>query len=245
MENNPTPAGEAQAPQTEATPTTNLNTPVETPVTQAPVETAQAPNLHGFTEEQLADMAKFYASQGGYEKVKSRISNPQNYQQQTQQPQASADVQSSQPVQPIEQPQTQSRPPKGFASLQELSVERYFKDLANDPKYENISEQIQNGEVLKEMAAMGMNPIDENYNINVNQVNQFLTLKSASVPTKPASAPVSNIPTADYVEVGDTIANKEQALQVMRQSMEAKARGLAPHPALKKAEEYLKTNWGK
>ena len=239
MENNPTPAGEAQAPQTEATPTTNLNQPAEQP--------AQAPNLHGFTEEQLADMAKFYASQGGYEKVKSRISNPQNYQQQTQQPQASEDVQSSQPVQPIEQPQpqTQSRPPKGFASLQELSVERYFKDLANDPKYENISEQIQNGEVLKEMAAMGMNPIDENYNINVNQVNQFLTLKSASIPTKPASAPVSNIPTADYVEVGDTIANKEQALQVMRQSMEAKARGLAPHPALKKAEEYLKTNWGK
>ena len=219
--------------KTEAQPI-NTNQPVIAPVQS---EAPQMPNLHGFTEEELGKMRTFFDSQGGFEKIKSRISNPQ------QQAQPEQPVQPVQPEAPVAPKAPQ--PPKGYASLQELSVERYFRDLANDPKYQNISEQIQNGDVLKEMAAMGMNPIDENYNINVNQVNQFLALKSASVPTKPASAPVSNIPTADYVEVGDAIANKEQALQVMRQSMEAKARGLAPHPALKKAEEYLKTNWGK
>ena len=237
MENNPTPAGEVQAPQTEAAPITNLNTPVEAPVTQAPVEAPQAPNLHGFTEEQLADMARFYSANGGYERVKSRLSNPQ--------PQAPVNEQPSQPSQPVPPVAQPAQPPKGFASLQELSVERYFKDLAANPQYENISEQISNGEVLKEMAAMGMSPIDENYNINVNQVNQFLALKSASVPAKPTSTPVTNTPTADYIEVGENIANKEQALQVMRQSMEAKSRGLPPHPAFKKAQDYLKTNWGK
>ena len=210
--------------------------------TTAPVqpEAPQMPNLHGFTEEQLADMAKFYSANGGYEKVKSRLSNPQMQPQPVTEPQIQQ--QNAQEMSATLRP---SQPPKGYASLQELSVERYFKDLASNPQYENISEQIRSGDVLKEMAAMGMNPIDENYNINVNQVNQFLTLKSASMPTKPASAPVTNTPTADYIEVGENIANKEQALQVMRQSMEAKSRGLPPHPAFKKAQDYLKTNWGK
>ena len=235
MENQTPEPAVAPEVKTEAQPI-NTNQQPAAPATEAP----QGPNLHGFTEEELGKMRTFFDSQGGFEKIKSRISNPQ---QQTQPEQPTQPTQSIQPEAPAVSKAAQ--PPKGYASLQELSVERYFRDLANDPKYQNISEQIQNGDVLKEMAAMGMNPIDENYNINVNQVNQFLTLKSASIPTKPASAPVSNIPTADYVEVGDTIANKEQALQVMRQSMEAKARGLAPHPALKKAEEYLKTNWGK
>lgn len=242
MDTQPTPAVAPDA-KTEANPTINTN-PVQEATqapSAAPTESAGI-NLHGFTESQLADMRKFFDANGSFEAIKSKISNPQLRQEQTQ---ASADVQSTQPQPAPQFSQQPARPPKGFASLQELSVERYFRDLASDPKFENISDQIQSGEVLKEMASMGMNPIDENYNINVNQVNQFLALKSASVPAKPTSAPVSTTPTANYIEVGESIANKDQALQVMRQSMEAKSRGLPPHPALKKAEEYLKTNWGK
>lgn len=235
---------ENQTPEPAVTPEVKTEAqPINTnqqPATPAQTEAPQGPNLHGFTEEELGKMRTFFDSQGGFEKIKSRISNPQ---QQTQPEQPTQPTQSVQPEAPAVSKAAQ--PPKGYASLQELSVERYFRDLANDPKYQNISEQIQNGDVLKEMAAMGMNPIDENYNINVNQVNQFLALKSASMPTKPASAPVTNTPTADYIEVGENIANKEQALQVMRQSMEAKSRGLPPHPAFKKAQDYLKNNWGK
>lgn len=237
MENNPTPAVEAQAPQTEATPITNSNQPAEAPqAAPAPAEAPKAPDLHGFTEEQLADMAKFYAANGGYDKVKSRLSNPQqNQPQQPEQPQ--------QPQQPeAQQPQEQT-PPRGYASLQELSVERYFKDLAADPKYANISEQISSGEVLKEMARMGITPIDENYNINVDQLNQFLTLKSASVPAKPTTVEPTNTPTVDYVPMeGDTITSMNQALDIARQSTMLRQKGLPAHPAEAKALEYLKAN---
>lgn len=227
-----TPAGEAQAPQTEA-PSINTNQAAEAPA--QPAETPKAPDLHGFTEEQLADMAKFYAANGGYDKVKSRLSNPQQVQEQ---PQEGQQQQQDQP-----KPQEQTQPPKGFASLQELSVERYFKDLAADPKYANISEQIANGEILKEMSKMGMNPIDSNYNINVAQLSQFLALKSASVPAKPTSVEPTNTPTIDYVPVeGDTITSINQALDIVRQSTALKAQGMQPHPAEANAIEYLKAN---
>lgn len=232
MEENPTPAVEAQAPQTEATPTTNFNQPAETP--QASAEAPKTPDLHGFTEEQLADMAKFYAANGGYDKVKSRLSNPQPQRQEPQH-------QQSEPEQPIQQ--QASRPPKGFASLQELSIERYFKDLAADPKYENISDQIVNGDVLKEMASMGMQPIDSNYNINVDQVNRFLALKSASVPAKPTTVEPTTTPTVDYIQIeGDNITSMNQALDIARQSTMLRAQGLQPHPAEAKALEYMKKN---
>lgn len=241
--NNPTPAVEAQASQTEATPTTNFNQSAEAPVTQAPIEAPKAPDLHGFTEEQLADMAKFYASQGGYEKVKSRISNPQNYQQQQAQPQDAQTQQMSQ-AQDAQQPLQRSElPPRGYASLQELSVERYFKDLAADPKYENISDQISSGAVLEEMANLGMAPIDQNYNINIQQLRHFLDLKSASVPTKPTSVEPTTTPTVDYVPVeGDTITSVNQALDIVRQSTQLRAQGMQPHPAELKAKEYLTAN---
>ena len=228
MEENPTPA--AAPAETEA-PSINTNQPVEQ---SQPVEAPKAPDLHGFTEEQLADMAKFYAANGGYDKVKSRLSNPQQVEQPQQQTQ-------EQPVQQnVNRPE---QPPKGFASLQELSVERYFKDLASDPKYENISEQISSGEILKEMAAMGMQPIDSNYNINVGQVNQFLALKSAAVPTKPTSVEPTTTPTVDYVPMdGEEITSMNQAIDIARQSTQLRSQGLNPHPAEAKALEYMKKN---
>lgn len=230
MENTPeAPAAAPQAPESEATPTTNSN---PAPETQAPQV-----NMHGFTEAQLADMERFYAANGGFDAVKSKISNPQPVQTQEQQPQ-------QQPQQRVQEPQYQDNtPPKGYASVQELSVERFFKDLANDPKYETISEQIANGDVLKEMVSMGMTPIDSNYNINVNQLNKFLELKAASVPAKPTSVEPTTTPTVDYVPMeGDNITSIEQALNITRQSVALKQQGMAPHPGEAKALEYLKNN---
>ena len=234
MEENPTPA--AAPAETEA-PSTNTNQPAEQAAAPAQTEAPKAPDLHGFTEEQLADMAKFYAANGGFDAVKSKISNPQ---QQVQQPE-------QQPQQQAEEPSHQSaepaQPPRGYASLQEISVERYFKDLAADPKYANISEQIANGEVLKEMSKMGMTPIDENYNINVNQLTQFLDLKSASVPAKPTSVEPTTTPTVDYVPMdGDNITSMEQAINIARQSTQLRSQGMQPHPAEAKALEYMKNN---
>lgn len=231
MEETPTPA--AAPAETEA-PSINSNQAAEQ--IQVPTEAPKTPDLHGFTEEQLADMAKFYAANGGFDAVKSKISNPQQAQPvQKQEPQAQQqDPQMQQPV---------AQPPKGYASLQELSVERYFKDLAADPKYENIADQISSGNVLKEMAAMGMNPIDNNYNINVDQLNQFLALKAASVPAKQTSVEPTNTPTVEYVPMdGDNITSMEQAINIARQSTQLRSQGMQPHPAEAKALEYMKNN---
>ena len=232
MEENPTPAGEAQAPQTEA-PSTNTNQSAEQ--TAAPAEAPKAPDLHGFTEEQLADMAKFYAANGGYDKVKSRLSNPQ--QGQPQQPETEK---------PAAEPQAQvktAQPPKGFASIQELQMQAYFERIAEKPEYANISEQIASGEILKEMAKMGMHPIDENFNVNVDQLNDFLALKAASVPAKPTSVEPTTTPTVEYVPMeGDNITSMDQAVNIARQSTMLRAQGMQPHPAEAKALEYMKNN---
>ena len=68
MDNAPAeaPAEAPKAPESEATPNTN-------PEPQAPV----VPDMHGFTSDQLAEMQKFFAANGGFDKIKSRISNPE------------------------------------------------------------------------------------------------------------------------------------------------------------------------
>lgn len=236
-----TPAGPAEAPKAPeslADTSTNLNQPAE----QTP---APAPDMHGFTSEDLAGMRKFIDNNGGWSAIKSRISNP------TPQPAQSQPAQQPEtPVQPqpTSQPQQPEKPaplPKGFVSQAELNVERYFKDLASEEKYSAIADKITSGDVLKEMASMGMNPIDDNYNINAVQVRQFLDLKAAAQPAQPASAPITTTPLADYIQVGENIVSKDEALSVLQQSYALEAQGLAPHPAKAKAEEFIKQNWGK
>lgn len=234
MENTPT----APAPTGES----ENNNPNPSPApeqTSAPAP-APAPDMHGFTSEQLADIDKFFKANGGFDSIKSKISNYQ-----PQQPAQSVQPQpTSQPQQPI-QPQQPAQPtklPDGFVSQAELNVERYFKDLASKEKYGGIADKITSGDILREMASMGMNPIDENYNINAAQVKQFLDLKAAAVPTQPASAPITNTPLADYVQVGENITSKDEAYNVLRQSYALKAQGLPPHPAEAKAEEFLKNS---
>lgn len=237
------PAGEAVAPQTEVT-NTNLNKPEAQAQTQAPVEAPKSVDLHGFTEDQLGDLAKFMKGQGGFEAFKKRMSNPQNFTQ----PQESAKTEPTPetPTQPESQPQPQPKPqslPKGYITKDEIVVKRYFEDLSRDPKYANISEQIANGDILKEMAAMGMHPIDENLNVNQAQLDQFLALKAASVPAKQTSVEPTNIPTVEYVPVeNDTITSTNQALQILQQSMMLERQGQRPHPAAEKAREFIKKN---
>ena len=221
MENTPTAAGEAtQAPQTEANPTPNTNQ-----------EPAQVPNLHGFTEEQLAEMEKFYSANGGYEKafgkVKSAISNPVKPVEPAQE---LAKEPTSQPqAQPVEAPKT----PAGAITAQEFLAQQYFKALAGEEKYAPISKGIANGDYLKEMAAFGINALNQDGSINDQKVRMYLDLKAQTVPAKPTGTEpdASAAPTVSYVNVGDKIENIDQAYQVIMQPN---------HPATKMAEEFIK-----
>ena len=217
------PAEAPKAPESETVQNTN---PATVP------EAAQAPDMHGFTSEQLADIDKFFKANGGFDAIKSKISNPQKavepqvtpVQQMETQPQA----------QPVEQPQY--RAPEGSITPQEFLAQQYFQGLSRDPKYQTISEQIASGEVLKEMSAFNIQPLNQDGSINDTMVRRYLDLKAQTVPAKPTETEPNSsaAPTVDYVDVGEQITSLDQAYQVLMQS---------GHPAVQKAEEYIREHF--
>lgn len=234
MENSPTAPAEApKAPESEATPTTNQ-------------DSAQAtPNLHGFTEAQLAEMEKFYSANGGYEKafnrVKSAISNPTKpVEKPVENSQPEPQKQEEPTSHTQEQPQAQVAPqtPKGAITAQEFLAQQYFKALAGEEKYAPIAKGIENGDYLKEMAAFGINALNQDGSINDQKVRMYLDLKAQTVPAKPTESEpnASAAPTVTYTEVGDDITDINQAYQVLMEK---------GHPASQKAEEFIKNYYSK
>ncbi len=226
MENNPTAAAEApKAPETEATPTTNQ-------------EPAQAPDMHGFSSDELAEMRKFYDANGGFEKVKSRISNPQPAQPQPEAQPANEPTSHTQaPAEP------QYKTPEGAITAQEFMAKQYFQSLANEEKYKSISEGIRNGDFLKEMTAFGISTMNPDGSINNQKIRMYLDLKAQTVPAQPTGAEpnMSNAPTVEYYQVeGDKITTYDQAYAIIQQDAQLKSLGQAGHPLNSQAEEFIK-----
>jgi len=200
---------------------------------------AQVPDMHGFTSEQLADMKKFFDNNGGFDGVKAKISNP------TKAPEAQAQVAEPQKAEEPtshtqEQPQSQVAPqtPKGAITAQEFLAQQYFKALAGEDKYAPIAKGIENGDYLKEMAAFGINALNQDGSINDQKVRMYLDLKAQTVPAKPTESEpnASAAPTVTYTEVGDNITDINQAYQVLMEK---------GHPASGKAEEFIKNYYSK
>ena len=216
------PAEAPKAPESEATPT-NTNP-----------EPAQAPDMHGFTSEQLADMQKFFQANGGYEKVKSKISNPTPAPIQEQKP-----VESAWPAEPAAAPYT---PPEGAITQQEIFAKTYFDSLASQEKYASISKEISSGAVLKEMAELGIQVMNQDGSINAGTVTKYLDRIAQTVPATQSGAEpeAAAAPTVDYVPVGESIKSIEEARAVIMQDAQLKRSGQAGHPSVQKAEEYLR-----
>lgn len=230
MDNTPNEApAAAQAAESVATPNTNENT------AQAPA----MPDMHGFTSEELAEMRKFYDNNGGFEKVKARISNPEPKSlEQTAQAQTQASVQQ----QPVAQSQQPMRTPDGMLSRNDLLMRGYYERLAGEEEYKPIAKEITNGDVLKEMEMLGINPTDSNGFIDDKKIRAFLSIKAKTVPASQANSmpEASPAPTVDYIQVGDTIENMTQARAVIMQDSQLRASGQAGHPSVAKAEEFLR-----
>lgn len=216
MENAPEAAAAApQAPETEATPTTNP-------------EPAQAPDMHGFTSEQLADIDKFFKANGGFDAIKSKISNPTPAPKEEAKP-----AEQAQPAQPVA-PAQPTAPVKqeGYLSPTDIAYIQYSRLLASDKKYEKLSEYIGNGSFIDEMKSLGMSPVDAAGNVNDDRIRKFLDLKVQTIPAEAPSTPsASATPTVDYVNVGDEIKSRDDALAVVNQ---------AGHPMHDKAMEFLR-----
>lgn len=213
--------------KSEATPNTN---PEPAKAQEAPA----APDMHGFTSEQLADMQKFFQANGGYDKVKSRISNPTPASVQEQKP-----VEPARPAEPAAAPYM---PPDGAITQQEIFAKTYFDSLASQEKYAGISKEISSGAVLKEMAELGIRVMNPDGSINAGTVTKYLDRIAQTVPAKQSGAEpeASAAPTVDYVPVGENIKTADEARQVIMQDTQLRARGMAGHPAAQKAEEFLR-----
>ena len=222
----PAPVGESVAMPT------NTNTePVQAP----------APDMHGFTPEDLAGMRTFIDNNGGWDKIKSRISNPELATAPTQTPEAQPNPTSQQLNQPQEQyqPEPNYQIPRGAITPQEFLAEQYFKSLAGEEKYANIADGVRNGDYLKEMSAFGIQALNPDGSINDQKVRMYLDLKSQTVPAKPTeSTPsASAAPTVTYTEVGENgIANIDQAYKILMEPN---------NPAQAKAEEFIKNSFNK
>ena len=223
------PAEAPKAPESEQTPT-------QTNAEQASENKAEAPDMHGFTSEQLAEMKKFYDANGGFEKVKSKISNPEKPAEASQTaPEAKTD---SEPTSHTEEPKEAIKTPQGAITASEFLAEQYFKSLAGEEKYATISEGIRKGDYLKEMAAFGIQALNPDGSINDQKVRMYLDLKAQTVPAKPTETEpnASNAPTVDYINVGEKIENIDQAYKVIMQN---------GHPKTKEAEEFIKNSLNK
>lgn len=225
MENTPEAAGAAPAPQTEATPTNSNPEPAQAPA---------SPDMHGFTSEQLADMQKFFQANGGYDKVKSRISNPTPAPVQEQKP--------VEPAQPAEPPKPAYKAPAGSITPQEFLAQQYFGALSHEEKYAAIAKEVESGAVLKDMAAFNIHPMNEDGSINDVMVRRFLDMKAATVAARqPASMPEAGAaPTVDYVPVEGDIRDMQQAMAVLQQDSALRAAGMAGHPSAEAAEKFMR-----
>lgn len=225
MENAPeAPAEAPKAPESEATPT-NSNP-----------EPAQAPDMHGFTSEQLADMQKFFQANGGYDKVKSRISNPTPAPAEEQKP-----VEPAQPAQPV-QTSAPYTPPAGAMTQGDLATKLYFESLARQDKYKEIAEDITNGNVIKEMDSLGIPYVNRDGSLNPDKLFGYLDMKAKTVPAKQTSSmpEASAAPTVDYIPVGETIESMDQAQRIIMQDTQLRRQGKAGHPSVKMAEDYMR-----
>lgn len=223
MDNNSTAPAEAPlAPESEAKPTNTNPEPVEAP---------QMPDMHGFTSEQLADIDKFFKANGGFDAIKSKISNPTP----APAPQPQAPAQSAQPVQPVQQPAAQPAK-EGFLSQSDLMALQYRQMLTNAPEYAPIHDYIEKGEFIKDMETMGMPITDGSGNINDANIRRFLSLKAQTVPAQTANmSTASATPTVTYTEVGEKITNRDDAMKVIAE---------AGHPRRAEALEYLAQSIG-
>lgn len=225
MEN--TPEAPAAAPaESEATPTNTNPAPA-------------APDMHGFTSEQLADMQKFFEANGGFDKIKSRISNPEPKVEETVKVEGPAQVQQPQYEQPV------YRAPAGSITAEEFLAKQYFESLSHEEKYAGISKEIAEGDVLKEMAGFNIQPLNRDGSINDQMVRRYLDLKAQTVPAKQTGVTpeASAAPTVEYVPVGDKITDLNQAYAVIRQDAQLKASGQAGHPSIALAEEFIKNSY--
>ena len=235
MDNTPNEApAAAQAAESVAMPNT---TPTSAP---APAPAPAAPDMHGFTSEQLAEMRKFYDNNGGFEKVKARISNPTPVQPQPNLDATQALQNQQEQMKAPAQPAYQA--PLGSITRDEFVAQEYAQALSRDPAFASISEEIANGAFLKDMAKLNIRLVNQDGSLNDGQVREYLRLKAATVAAKQTQVTpeASAAPTVDYAPYDENNMAMQKAMAILQQDSALRGQGQAGHPNAAQAEEFMK-----
>lgn len=235
MENTPATA-DAKAPVEAPASTENA-----APAAPAPAETAQA-NTINLTEEQ----AKWIQANGGFDKIKETVTR-RNADMKA--PDMKAPEAPQQPEAPKVEPtpapavEAPAKVPEGYVTPQEVAIRQYFNNLAAEDTYKGIANEIRTGEVFKEMAELGIRSTNEQGYINDAQVRKYLNLKAQTVAAKQEAniiAEKSAAPTVEYIGGENAnITSFKEATDILAQSRELKAKGLAGNPNEKAAIEFI------
>lgn len=232
MENTPNEAP-AAAPAAES---------VASPINSNPAPAAPAmPDMHGFTSDQLADMKKFFDNNGGFDKIKARISNPEPAQKPAADLNAAPAMDQQQnAMKAPEQPKYHA--PVGSITREEFLAQQYFGSLAREEKYAAIAKEVESGAVLKDMAAFNIRPINADGSINDTMVRRYLDLKAQTVTAKQTSTTpeAGAAPTVDYMQFDENNMDIRKATAILQQDSALKAKGLSGNPDAQKAEEFMK-----
>ena len=199
-----------------------------TPINSNPAPAA--PDMHGFTSDQLAEMQKFFDANGGFDKIKSKISNP-----------APAPA----PAEPAPAPKVEEppyTPPIGSIRPDEFLAQQYFGALSREEQYAPIAKEIESGAVLKDMAMFNIRPLNKDGSINDTMIRRYLDMKAQTVVAHQSSATpeASAAPTVDYVPVEGNIKDMRQAMAVLQQDSVLKRAGQAGHPSAEAAEKFMR-----
>lgn len=239
MENTPV-APTGPAPASEAPINSN-----PAPAAPAP-EASQAPLQAAIPAERIEEFNRFVENNGGYDKAwntfKSGISRPQNAMQpnqphanQQQIPQRDVEARGGQPANPYVVP-------KGFVTPQEVAAQQYFNAIAGEENYAPIANEIRSGEIFKEMSKFGISPV-QNGMFNDRQIRNFLDLYAKTKPAIPTTETITSTPTVEYVNVGEQVSSRDDALKILAQNQ--KLGGAAPHPQTEAAKAFLKEYYKK
>ena len=239
MEDTPV-APTGPAPASEAPINSNTAPAAETPATPAPLQAA-------IPADRIEAFNRFVENNGGFEKAfetfKSGVSRPQNAMQPNQPhanqqpvPQRDVEANGGRPVTPY-------TVPRGFVTPQEVAAQQYFNAMAGEEQYAPISNEIRSGEIFKEMSKFGISPV-ENGMFNDRKIRNFLDLYAKTKPATPTTETITSTPTVEYVNVGEQISSRDDALKVLSQNMKLGG-GIAPHPQTEAAKAFLKEYYGK
>lgn len=244
MENTPV-APTGPAPASEAPVNSN---PAPAPTTEAQ---AAAPLQAAIPADRIEAFNRFVENNGGFEKAfetfKSGVSRPQNamqpnqphanqQQQQQQIPQRDVEARNGAPANPY-------TVPKGFVTPQEVAAQQYFNAIAGEEKYATISNEIRSGEIFQEMGKFGISPV-RNGMFNDRQIRNFLDLYAKTKPAVPTTETITSTPTVDYVNVGENIGSRDDALKILAQNQKL-GNGIAKHPQTEAAMTFLKEYYKK